>query len=197
MKKNQPIIIYFTSTGRWSSVINDIDYGNTYAENTGVSAVSVLENTGMAGSLQSSTENVSIDPSFRGSPPAGNTPVMPEASPNSTTPAASKVSTLSLLPAAPKVPSTVTKIPAAVKISGALPPKGSSKLYRIQVGSFLLAANVTQVFNKLKEAGLNPANEKYGQYTRVVLAGIKADDIALCMEKIDAAGFREVWCREE
>jgi hypothetical protein len=84
-----------------------------------------------------------------------------------------------------------------MKISGNTPQKGSNKLYRLQVGSFLIPANAEQAVNKLKDAGLYPVYEKYGNYTRVVFPGIWAEDVSRCIEKLGAVGFREVWCREE
>ncbi|GHV36105.1 hypothetical protein AGMMS49546_00780 [Spirochaetia bacterium] len=90
---------------------------------------------------------------------------------------------------------------AAAKITGNIPQSGSRKAYRLQVGSFLISANAVRAFNKLRDAGLDPAYERYSDYTgdyiRVVLPGVRADDIPSHALKIGVAGFRDIWCREE
>jgi rare lipoprotein A len=72
-----------------------------------------------------------------------------------------------------------------------------NKTYRLQVGSYRIARNAVDAFEKLKNAGLNPAYERYGEFFRVVLAGIRADDVLSLTEKLGAAGFREALIREE
>ena len=75
------------------------------------------------------------------------------------------------------------------------------KNYRLQVGSFRVARNAVDAFDRLKSAGLNPAYEKYsdseGDYFRVVLAGIRGIDVQITSEKISAAGFKEAIIRAE
>jgi rare lipoprotein A len=89
----------------------------------------------------------------------------------------------------------LTGVPAQIKPS--LPPAGSGKLYRVQVGSYKIARNAVDAFDKLKGAGLNPAYERYGEFYRVVLAGIRADNIQYVAGQLGAAGFREALIREE
>lgn len=107
-------------------------------------------------------------------------------------------------PAAPQVkpvqtaqtaPSARTVRPAEVKPQ--LPDPGSTKQYRIQVGSYKIARNAVDAFDKLKNSGLQPAYERHGEYYRVVLAGIRASDIQSLAETLGKAGFREVLIREE
>jgi hypothetical protein len=52
-------------------------------------------------------------------------------------------------------------------------------------------------FDRLTNAGLTPAYERNGEFFRVVLAGIRAEDVLLITEKLGAAGFREALIREE
>jgi hypothetical protein len=54
-----------------------------------------------------------------------------------------------------------------------------------------------EAFDKLKNAGLSPAYERYGEFFRVVLAGVRSEDVLLVTEKLGAAGFREALIREE
>jgi rare lipoprotein A len=76
------------------------------------------------------------------------------------------------------------------------------KSYRLQVGSFRVARNAVEAFDRLKSAGLNPAYERYtdssnSEYFRVVLAGIRGTDVQTTSEKLSTAGFREAIIREE
>jgi rare lipoprotein A len=72
-----------------------------------------------------------------------------------------------------------------------------NRVYRLQVGSYRIPRNAVEAFEKLKNAGLNPAYERNGEYFRVVLAGIQAEDIGTVSEKILTAGFGEALIREE
>jgi rare lipoprotein A len=83
------------------------------------------------------------------------------------------------------------------EIKPAVPPAGTDKRYRIQVGAYRVLRNATEVFDRLKNIGLNPAYERNGEIYRVVLAGVKADDVQLIAEKLDGAGFQEALIREE
>jgi hypothetical protein len=124
-------------------------------------------------------------------------------------------SATSRVPAASTPPSTMPRVPplpassgttvtsaaprarAAAKLTGSIPQRGSAKIYRLQIGSYLVSANAVRVFNQLRDEGLRPAYEKYGNYTRVVLSGIRANDVSRHAEEIGALGFAEIWCREE
>ena len=72
-----------------------------------------------------------------------------------------------------------------------------NKIYRLQVGSFKVARNAVEAFDKLKNVGLNPAYERNGEFFRVVLAGIPGSEVQLTAERIGSAGFKEVLIREE
>ena len=71
------------------------------------------------------------------------------------------------------------------------------KMYRLQIGSYKVARNAVETFDKLKNVGLNPAYEQSGDYFRVVLAGIYGTDVYPVTEKIASAGFTEALIREE
>ena len=108
------------------------------------------------------------------------------------------------VPAPASVPVTPVKavIPAPVNVApaviiGNMPPAGSTKLYRLQVGAYKIPRNATDAFEKLKKAGLSPRYEQYGEFYRVVLAGIKASEIRSITQILGNAGFREVLIREE
>ena len=77
-----------------------------------------------------------------------------------------------------------------------------SKTYRFQLGSYKIAKNAVDTFDKLKNNGFNPSYERFinnenEEYFRVVLAGISGSDVQLTTEKLGAAGFKEALIREE
>jgi rare lipoprotein A len=85
----------------------------------------------------------------------------------------------------------------SAKIVGGIPPATSSKSYRLQVGAFTVPRNALNAFEKLKNAGLNPAYEQSGEYYRVVLAGLKASEIQAIAQILANNGFQEAVLREE
>jgi len=107
---------------------------------------------------------------------------------------------------APVTESAFTQTPVAAQISQVrLTPEinvAYNKSYRLQVGSYKNARNAVDAFEKLKNAGLNPAYERFSgdadsEYFRVVVAGIRGTDVQTTAEKIGSAGFREAVIREE
>ena len=78
----------------------------------------------------------------------------------------------------------------------------ANKIYRLQVGSYRIARNAVEAFEKLKNSGLNPSYERYlnsenGEYFRVVLAGVRGTDVQITADRLKEAGFREALIREE
>jgi cell division protein FtsN len=78
-----------------------------------------------------------------------------------------------------------------------MPNPYSSGFYRVQVGAFTSNGLAQQCFARLLSAGFSPAYEPYGNVNRIVLPGIRAADMALIVQRLAAAGFSEVWIREE
>jgi rare lipoprotein A len=100
-----------------------------------------------------------------------------------------------------QMPPPAPVIPAQFKLTPEI-NVDYSKNYRLQIGSYRIARNAVETFEKLKNAGLNPAYEKYeasgsGEYFRVVLAGISGADVNDVTEKLRLAGFREALIRLE
>ena len=87
-------------------------------------------------------------------------------------------------------------VPAA-RILGGIPPAGSSATYRLQVGAYKVPRNALETFNKLKNAGLNPEYEQNEDLYRVVLAGLKAEEIQAIAQTLGISGFSEAILREE
>jgi hypothetical protein len=65
------------------------------------------------------------------------------------------------------------------------------------VGSYKGARYALDAFEKLKNLGLIPAYERYGDYYRVVLSGIRAEEVPSLAIQLGTAGFLEVLIREE
>jgi len=78
---------------------------------------------------------------------------------------------------------------------------GSTRLYRIQVGSYTIPRNAVEAFDRLRNAGLNPAYERHYErqinFYRVVLPGLRADEIQRAAQILGNAGFREALIRVE
>jgi rare lipoprotein A len=107
---------------------------------------------------------------------------------------------------APVTEPLYTQAPVSVQVSQLrLTPEiivAQNKSYRLQVGSYKNARNAVDAFEKLKNAGLNPAYERFSsgadsEYFRVVVAGIRGTDVQSTAEKIGTAGFKEAVIREE
>ena len=126
--------------------------------------------------------------------------VVPEI-PLKTAPVTAPVSPVSLTspisPASVNTAITSSLDAPAAKIIGNIPPAGSSRLYRVQVGAYKIPKNATDAFDKLKKAGFNPSYEQHGDYYRVVLAKLKAAEIQSIAQKLGNAGFHEAIIRDE
>jgi len=100
-----------------------------------------------------------------------------------------------------ETPRVVQPAPSRLKLTPSSINIMPDKNYRFQVGSFRIARNAVEAFDRLKGAGLSPAYERYtdseGDYFRVVLAGIRGTDVQITSEKISAAGFKEAIIRAE
>jgi rare lipoprotein A len=122
-----------------------------------------------------------------------------------------------ITPAVTTVPSDVTYAPVKENVFS-IPPVAvpvsyqirltpeinvaQNKSYRLQVGSYKIARNAVDAFERLKNAGLNPAYERFtdgadSEFFRVVVAGVHGTDVQSTTEKIGTAGFREAIIREE
>jgi rare lipoprotein A len=91
----------------------------------------------------------------------------------------------------------VNSYPEAVRFQPSIPETYTGKTYRVQVGAYKEIRYAEEAYKKLKNAGLNPEYEKYGDYYRVVLPGLKQDELTAVSERLGLAGFREAVLREE
>jgi rare lipoprotein A len=80
---------------------------------------------------------------------------------------------------------------------GRVPPVGSSGSYRLQIGAYKIPRNAVDTLERLKNAGLNPTYERGDDLYRVVLPGLKAEDIAAVSETLKSSGFTQAIIRKE
>ena len=86
-----------------------------------------------------------------------------------------------------------------------LPPPGNktpdNKMYRLQVGAFADTAIAQNCFNRLRSMGMNPACEQcaspYGSLRRIVIPAVAAAQVSPLVQRLEAAGFIDIWIREE
>ena len=99
------------------------------------------------------------------------------------------------------IPEAVAAIPQPLPTSGArLVPAINpepNKTYTLQIGSFRVARNAVDTYVVLRDAGLNPEYERYNDFFRVVLKGIRGTDVQSVADSLERAGFREAVIREE
>jgi rare lipoprotein A len=85
---------------------------------------------------------------------------------------------------------------AGARLIPAITPS-PGRTYRLQVGSYKDARNAVNTYARLREAGLNPEYERYGDFYRVVLKNIRGTDVQSVVEKLEMTGFHEAIAREE
>jgi cell division protein FtsN len=78
-----------------------------------------------------------------------------------------------------------------------MPNPNTNHVYRLQLGSYSSTGNAAQCFQRLISNGFSPCYEQYGNLHRVILPGIRAADTPRIIQRLEAAGFAEVWVRQE
>ncbi|MDR0599032.1 MAG: SPOR domain-containing protein [Treponema sp.] len=84
-----------------------------------------------------------------------------------------------------------------VRVIGSIPSPQSEKHYIIQVGAFGINGNAERAARTLRELGFAPQFERYGNLTRVYIAGIRASDVCSRIGSLGQAGFQAVIIRED
>ena len=95
---------------------------------------------------------------------------------------------------------TTTVASTTAPVVVAAPSLGSAitgSQWRIQLGSFSNEENANKLVVRLRKDGFNPAFEKTGSLTRVVLAGIPENSLSGTRAKLDKAGYGEYLVRRE
>jgi cell division septation protein DedD len=102
-------------------------------------------------------------------------------------------------PTPPPAPVTATAgggSAPGVNIIPRLPAGGDRKLYKVQVGAFAGKAGADRLFARLRDAGFSPAHEKFGNWNRVVISGVRASDVGDMARRLGSMGIKSIWLRE-
>jgi len=83
-----------------------------------------------------------------------------------------------------------------INVIPGLPNPNTGKFYRLQIGAFGVLENALEYERRAKSLGFVVEREKHGSLTRVIILGVKASDVQLATQELEAAGFTEVWVRE-
>jgi rare lipoprotein A len=119
----------------------------------------------------------------------------PQASPVLPEPWIAPIPVPAAQPAVTVQPSATDPNTAVVKPG--IPPFGTNKRYRVQVGAYKVTRNAVDTFDRIKSLGIEPAYERHEDFYRVVIAGIRAEDIQTLAGRLGSAGFSEILVREE
>ncbi|MDR2403269.1 MAG: SPOR domain-containing protein [Spirochaetaceae bacterium] len=77
-----------------------------------------------------------------------------------------------------------------------MPSPGSPGIYAVQVGAFMSERNAAEAYRRVAETGLQPSYERYGDYIRVIVSGVRAADLEAIAMRLGSANFQEVLIRE-
>jgi hypothetical protein len=78
-----------------------------------------------------------------------------------------------------------------------MPNADNGKVYRVQVGSYQNTWHAKEAFDRLTTVGFQPAYERYGDYIRVVIPSIPAQDMPAVARLLGRVGFTEALIRED
>jgi rare lipoprotein A len=153
------------------------------------------------------TQAPAVQPQVIYYPPVPQTPVQPSATPQITEPVvvippvavenvAYPLVTTPLPPSVVTIPEILLPPVSGVKLIPNISPL-PGKMYKLQVGSFKDPRSAVNAFERLRNAGLGPSYERYQDFYRVVLAGIRGTEVQSVTEKLDTAGFHEAVIKED
>ena len=92
---------------------------------------------------------------------------------------------------------TVTGAVPSAQQRPATATSGVEATWRIQLASFAREENATSFVVKLRKDGFNPAFERAGAMTRVVLAGIRDTELPSTRTRLEGAGYAGFLVRQE
>jgi len=70
-------------------------------------------------------------------------------------------------------------------------------VFKVQVGAFRSPSHAQGYFTRLDSAGFNPVLERYGGLDRVVVPVRAIEEVEVVVQRLETAGFRNVWLRGE
>lgn len=120
-------------------------------------------------------------------------PQMPVQPPAAQSPEQQAIEAINMIPPVIDAPPHVFN--GAKLVPSIVPQPG--KVYKLQVGSYKVASNAVETYVKLQKTGLNPEYERFQDFYRVVVKGIRGEDVHSAAVKVEQAGFSEAIIREE
>lgn len=96
-------------------------------------------------------------------------------------------------PAPPPPKPAVAKNPA--RIIPRMPEPGSTTVFLVQAGSYLLPLHAMAAFERLVAAGFHPYFERFENYIRVIIPGVPAAYIPWIAQRLGDLDITEAWIR--
>jgi hypothetical protein len=96
----------------------------------------------------------------------------------------------------PPEPVYVPPSPLQIRVIPCLPDPNSSRVYRIQVGAYSVQNTAEMMAQRIRSAGLQAGIEYYNSLKRVIVPGVRAEDMYTILQMLESLGFTEVWIRE-
>jgi cell division protein FtsN len=78
-----------------------------------------------------------------------------------------------------------------------MPGPQDTTQYRVQVGAYKARTNAQEAFNRVASAGFSPAFEEYQELIRVVIPGVRGNEMQQTAERLYNAGFQEILLRNK
>jgi hypothetical protein len=100
-------------------------------------------------------------------------------------------------PPPPPPPKPVAANKAPARIIPRMPDPGSTTIFRVQAGSYLLPLHARDAFERLVAAGFHPYFERFESYIRVVIPGVPAAYISWIAQRLGNLDVTEAWIRPE
>jgi hypothetical protein len=97
----------------------------------------------------------------------------------------------------PPPPPRPVVVKAPARIIPRMPEPGSSTIFRVQAGSYLLPLHAKEAFDRLVAAGFHPYFERFESYIRVVIPGVPAAYIPWIAQRLGQLDVPEAWIRPE
>jgi rare lipoprotein A len=76
-----------------------------------------------------------------------------------------------------------------------MPEPGSTTVFLVQAGSYLLPLHAMAAFERLVAAGFHPYFERFENYIRVIIPGVPAAYIPWIAQRLGDLDITEAWIR--
>jgi rare lipoprotein A len=100
-------------------------------------------------------------------------------------------------PPPPPPPPRPVVVKGPARIIPRMPEPGSTTIFRVQAGSYLLPLHAKEAFDRLVAAGFHPYFERFENYIRVVIPGVPAAYIPWIAQRLGQLDVTEAWIRPE